>query len=283
MIGALRTWAWKARRALQRRFIQKRVPTAGYLEQRVSAPRIEELDDASLAELNRLLPWHCFVVDAHGRRFGDVAWNAKRTSPEQIPDRRIVLLDEAIGLRGKTVLEIGCFEGVQTTALCERAKLVKAVDSRIENVVKTLVRCWGLGHAPELMVCDVERLPADTARLRCDVCHHVGVLYHLREPVAHLIALARSIDGALMLDTHVARPAELDGEYESNGRIWRYRRYGEHGRKDPFSGMYDHAKWLTEDDLVEVLRVCGFVDIEIRERRDERNGLRILVIAQKPK
>jgi hypothetical protein len=45
--------------------------------------------------------------------------------------------------------------------------------------------------------------------------------------------------------------------------------------------MYDHAKWLPLATLQEVLRAAGFADIEVAEMRQERNGLRTLLFAQR--
>jgi hypothetical protein len=67
----------------------------------------------------------------------------------------------------------------------------------------------------------------------------------------------------------------------SGGKSYPYWRYREGGRADAFSGMYDHAKWLPLATLQEVLRAAGFADIEVAEMRQERNGLRTLLFAQR--
>jgi SAM-dependent methyltransferase len=260
----------KRRTAARQRYEAGRLPTPG----------VDVLDDDDLRRLNELLPWHCFTVDRHGRPFGRPAWEGKRTEPEQIPDRRIPLFDERFGLAGKHVLEVGCFEGIHTTALCERAEKVTAIDGRVENVVKTIVRCSFFGQHPEVLVCDLEdpQLPAE--RLAADLCAHIGVLYHLSDPVAHLHQLRDWVREGLMLDTHVARGRELTGEYQSAGRTYRYRHWHEE-RADPFSGMRSHAKWLLLDDLEAVLREAGFGSVDVVEQRDERNGARVLIFAAK--
>jgi len=252
------------------------LPRAGFPALAQPTPRLAQLSDAELGRLNDLLPWQCFTVDAAGRRFGDRAWAGKREEPQPLPDRRIGLLHSLIGLSGRRVLEIGCFEGVHTIALCERAGQVIAVDARVENVVKTLVRCHFYVRR-----CDVESAD-DLATLgEVDVVHHVGVLYHLVDPVAHLRQLAALTRVGMMLDTHVARPSEAQAEYDSGGRRYAYRKLKESGVSDAFSGMYDHAKWLTVDALVGLLRELGFASVTVHEQRDERNGLRILLFAQR--
>jgi hypothetical protein len=45
--------------------------------------------------------------------------------------------------------------------------------------------------------------------------------------------------------------------------------------------MEDNSRWLLEDDLVRVLRDIGFATVEVAERRDERNGPRVLIHAER--
>jgi len=264
------------------RFGRRRRPSAArrYDDGHLEAPLVEVLDDADLESLNALLPWHCFTVDRRGRPFGRPAWNGKRDVPEQIPDRRIELFDERFGLRGNHVLEVGCFEGIHTIALCDRADRVTAVDGRIENVVKTIVRCSMFGRHPTVLTCDLERPEAAAGWLQADLCHHVGVLYHLSDPVRHLRQLGTWTGRGLMLDTHYSEPEGADDSYDVDGERFRFKRFGER-RADPFSGMESHAKWLTLEDITGVLRSAGFDAVEIVERRQERNGPRVLLFAEK--
>jgi len=113
-------------------------------EHRLDIPLLSELPDEELAHLNQLLPWAAFLVDKKGRRFGQAHSNKKRNSVQVIPDYRTELLEEKISLNGKTVLEAGCFEGIHTISLAQKGAVVTAFDSRIENIVKTMVRCSAL-------------------------------------------------------------------------------------------------------------------------------------------
>jgi tRNA (mo5U34)-methyltransferase len=45
--------------------------------------------------------------------------------------------------------------------------------------------------------------------------------------------------------------------------------------------MADHAKWLREEDLVGLLHQEGFHNIDVAERRQERNGPRVLIFASR--
>jgi len=256
-------------------------PARGYTTNLNQIPFVDGLSDADLAELNAMLDWKSFVADRHGRRFGNVAWSGKRTEPQAVPDPRIVLLDERLGLADKHVLEVGCFEGNHTVALCRFARRVTAVDARIGNVIKTIVRCAMFGACPTVFKCDVEARPIDVGSLEADVVHHVGVLYHLRDPVTHLRDLGRLARVAVMLDTHYALDGQATESYDAGGRTYRYKRYLEYGLRDPFSGMHAHSKWLRLDDIVGVLAEVGLRDVPVVRTRDERNGPRVLLIARR--
>jgi SAM-dependent methyltransferase len=256
-------------------------PLGGYSENRHSILHVDSLSDDDLSRLNQLLPWKAFTVDRHGRRFGGVAWLGKRDQPEPVPDRRTLLLDQRFGLADKHVLEFGCFEGIHTVGLMQFASRLTAVDGRIENVAKTIVRTAMYGYHPTVFVHDVESVPPDYSQLEADVLHHVGVLYHLRDPVRHLLEIGRYIRLGLMLDTHYALDAEARLTYSVNGREYPYKVFQEQGRADVFSGLGSSSKWLPLGVLTDLLRQSGFSEIELVETRQERNGPRVLLIARR--
>jgi tRNA (mo5U34)-methyltransferase len=253
-------------------------PARGYTTNLNEIRFVDSLSDADLTELNEILDWKSFVADRHGRRVGNVAWAGKRTDPQAIPDPRIVLLDEHFKLADKHVLEIGCFEGNHTLGLTRYAKRVTAVDGRIANVVKTIVRCALFDVHPAVFKCDVEARPLRIDDLRADVIHHVGVLYHLLDPVRHLLDLGAIARVGLMLDTHYALDGEATDGYVVDGKEYRYRRYREFGLRDPFSGMHDHSKWLRLDDILALLAGVGLSEVRVLQTREERNGPRVLMI-----
>ena len=257
------------------------VPFSGYTEHLNQIRFVESLSDDELKELNSLIDWKCFVADSRGRRFGNAAWAGKRCEPQAVPDPRIKMLHERFDLSDKHVLEVGCFEGVHTVGLSMFASKVTAVDARVENVTKTIVRCALFGYTPTIFKCDLEMRPLAYDDLACDVLHHVGVLYHLKDPVSHLLDLKRFVRFGVMLDTHYAREADATESYEVAGRVYKYKRYAEFGHADPFSGTSDHSKWLQLDDLTALLREAGFDQVEAVEKRDERNGPRVLLLARK--
>jgi tRNA (mo5U34)-methyltransferase len=239
------------------------------------------LPDAQLEELNAILPWNSFVVDARGRRFGNVPWHGKGRAGEQIPNKRTRQMHEAFGLGGRRVLEIGCFEGAHTLGLCQLGARVTAVDSRVENVVKTIVRTSCFDQRPRVFVCDVERRPLPVELLRAEYCHHVGVLYHLVDPVAHLRDLGQLIERGILLDTHYAADGEATERYVVDGETFAYRRYGEFGYADVWSGMCDHSKWLTLDVILQLLRRAGFDRVISTSTRIGSQGPRATILAER--
>ena len=267
------------RRWVAKRFGFGNVPLSGHEPTGIETPLLDLLSDADLQRLNELLPWMAYTVDGKGRRFGQAAWKGKRSSPQAIPDRRIIDMHSRFGLTGRSVLEIGCFEGIHTAGLAYCGAQVKAVDARIENVAKTVLRCAMLGHAPLVFQYDVEAPTADPARLKADFAHHVGVLYHLKDPVTHLLGLSSYVSEGLMLDTHYVADADATHEYVAGGASYAYKPYREWGRDEVFSGMYDHSKWLKLDDIVSLLARAGFANVDVAERRQERNGPRALIFA----
>jgi 2-polyprenyl-3-methyl-5-hydroxy-6-metoxy-1,4-benzoquinol methylase len=251
-----------------------------YDEGRTNSGLVDHLADEDLRRLNELLPWRCFTVDTHGRPLGGTAWRGKRDRPAAIPDPRIERFHERFDLADKHVLEVGCFEGVHTIALCRRAERVTAVDARVENVVKTIVRCSFFGVTPQVFVYDVEE-DDDDERLRADLCHHVGVLYHLDDPVSHLRRLGTWISRGIMLDTHYARDDDATDEYEVDGERFRFKHYRELGRGDVFSGIRPTSKWLRLEDITAELKRSGFDAVDVVETREERNGPRVLLFAER--
>ncbi|QDT66738.1 tRNA (mo5U34)-methyltransferase [Calycomorphotria hydatis] len=265
---------------VNRRQEQVTLPENGFAKGRVAIPTLENLSNVDLTIPDMLFLWNCYLVDSNGRRFGNWTSPAKRNTVSEFPDYRILDLNRCYPLHDKHVLEIGCFEGIHTTALPQLAKRVTACNSRLKHIIKRLVRFHMLGVQATLHVWDVEKSAPDHLSLKCDVLHHAGVLYHLASPVEHLSFLLPLVRTAVMLDTHIAPHSVPTVQYPGYP-CYRYHHYSEGGRDQPFAGMKDHAKWLREQDLIDLLTNAGFTDVEFSERKDERNGLRILIFSSR--
>ncbi len=239
---------------------------------------ITPMSDHALQELNAALPWHAGTLLPDGRLLGRLdARPHKREDVQPIPDKRIKRLDGELGLAGKTVLEIGCFEGIHTLGLRQFGADVTAVDLRPINVLKTLARLSAHGQSAHVFVLDVEESIAGLGHF--DVVFHCGVLYHLEDPVTHLRAILPACD-AIYLDTHVAEPGRDQDTMMVGGEAFRGYRHHEGGWQDPFSGRAASAFWLTLDDLQALITSQGF-ECRTWSERAERNGARVGLLARR--
>jgi SAM-dependent methyltransferase len=237
------------------------------------------LSDRDLADLNQMLAWHAGTTLADGRLLGRLgAIRGKRDAPQRIPDKRIALLDQKISLRDKSILEVGCFEGIHTVGLRIYSDDVTAVDIRPINVVKTLARLAYHGTYAKVFQADIEQLPAGFGSF--DVIFHCGVLYHLMNPAEHLQRLG-GMSRHLFLDTHVEEPETAVQARSMSGKQYWGAYHDEEGWCDPFSGKDRKAFWLRQDSLELLLAMAGFHHVEILQRRDERNGPRIALLASR--
>ena len=239
-----------------------------------------DVSDDDLSELNALLPWNAWVKDPAGRAFGSSFSSLKRPRPDPVPDPRIVELDRLVPLKGKIVLEIGCFEGIRTVALCDFAAHVKACDGRIGQIAKTAVRCAFLGARPELFLWNAER-PLPDRDISADVLHHVDILHGLKDPLTHLQRVLPKIRHAILLDTHVATDADATSVLEAGGRTYRTRVYRNGGIADPSVGTDDHSNWLLLDDLVGVIRELGFGEILLNRISDQEGSRKVTLVARR--
>jgi tRNA (mo5U34)-methyltransferase len=238
-----------------------------------------ELSDADLDAINSLLPWFAAAPLPDGRLLGRLdARPGKRTDPGKIPDKRIVRLNEAVPLRQRCVIEVGCFEGIHTMGLLQFCDDVTAIDVRPINVVKTAVRVSLSGLRARVAVQDVEKL--DPSFGRFDVMFHCGVLYHLLNPAEQILAMGSLVDH-VFLDTHIARDEPKIVERQLGGTSYQGAFHDEGGWSDPFSGRDPTAFWLTLDSIQALLKSAGFVKQDLWEVREERNGPRISLLASK--
>lgn len=230
------------------------------------------LNDQDLHFVNSLLPWSSYFVDSDNRINGNIYNSKKRVAPEKMQDRRVKkLADFCNDAPNQRVVEYGCFEGNHTVQLCSLFGNVTALDGRIENALKTLVRAWLLNQQPSVECINLEttdKLP------QTDASCHIGVLYHLKNAPHHLVDVLKATKDVLLLDSQVASEAQLNQNYDLNGHsisVYRYR------EKDisfsPFAGMLPEAIWLSPDTINQIAEENGFKMAE-QTVVEERNGLR---------
>lgn len=261
----------------------------GRAESTLNSARDRSIGPASLARLNVLLPWTSFNCLEGERRYLGSAWSpTKRARAQRLPDKAVERLNNLVPLRELSVLEVGCYEGLHTGSLAHHARDVWAFDARIENVLKTLVRLWvlGLERSAVVNLVDIEGDPVKEQLARLgrtdpfDLIYHRGVLYHLSKPIEHLVDMASLGPRHIYLHTQIASDEQVNSTYKCDLGDFEVFSYKESKKShSPFAGMTERAVWLTRDGVFRVLRHVGFEDIQVLDEREERNGLRIELIA----
>lgn len=247
--------------------------------------------DFDRLRLNAMLPWssYNYLGDEKGVIGGSYN-NRKRYGGQPLPDVLVMKLDEKLGLKGKTVIEAGCFEGHHSISLAACGARVWGFDSRIENIIKSLTRSWFFGyeHAVRFdlinLECDsVADFYADLFSTESPFCFHSrGVLYHLKDPVAHLIDIAKLSPRHIYLHTQIASKEMASEVYKTAvGALPAYRYREKSITISPFSGMEEYSLWMTEESLIEALSALGYGVVEILMLKEERNGPRIELIASR--
>jgi SAM-dependent methyltransferase len=153
------------------------------------------------------------------------------------------------------VLELGSLEGGASLRLARSPAVeqLTCLEGRPESVerARAVLDLFGVGGRPRVEVADLElaRL-ADHGRF--DTVFHVGLLYHLTRPWAHLAELADVVEQGVFLDTHYSATDHVAL------RGYRGRMYRELGRDDPMSGLRDVSFWPTLPELKRMLADAGF-------------------------
>jgi len=195
-------------------------------------------------------------------------------------DPRILWALEQYGpLEGKAVLEIGPLEAGHTWMLEQRGPaLIDAVEANKLSYLRCLV-------SKEILQLKLARFHLGDCQLwlenredRYDFVVASGVLYHMRDPIRFLSAIAARTD-ALFLWTHYAddgampvgdtRRAAFTGPPEVREHLGvpvrlHPRTYLKSWENKSFcGGMHDLHYWIERADLLQLLERMGFDDLRI--------------------
>ncbi len=236
-----------------------------------------EMTNQQLADFQAALDWKTGMELPDGRILGV---SGKRGKVTQGLDPRVGAVLDRFDPGGKTIVEFGACEGIHTVQLAGICKQVVGLEVRPRNIACALTRLFihGVGNA-RLEMRDVRDIPESLGTF--DIAFHVGVLYHLTDPVTHLARVAE-IAPDLILDTHYAS-LELPWPSMSlcrAGRSYEGRRYQEFGWNEVFSGVEECSCWLLREDLLRLLGDVGYDQVEVLDDRRERNGPRFTVMAR---
>ncbi len=237
-----------------------------------------QLTDQELAEFQVVVDWKTGLELPDGRVLGVAGKRGKVSKPL---DFRVRKLAEEFGSADKRVLEFGCLEGVHTVQLAGVCREVVALDVRPRNIACTLVRCF-VHKSDNVSPVLGDARHIDESLGHFDIIFHVGVLYHLMDPVSHIMNLARMTD-VLLLDTHYCLEDTTFPrcDIRIDDKVYQAYAYGEKGWKDPFSGVEPESLWLHRQALLDVLTDAGFTSLEVFKDRIERNGPRISIMASR--
>jgi hypothetical protein len=221
--------------------------------------QIDSWADWEIKTVNRMMEWRCFSVDKNGRRFGQKAWTNKRQIPEPIPSSEVTLFSQFCDLKGSRVLDVGCFEGIHSISLFLMGAKVVAVDARVENVVKTIVRS-GLYRAPvETIKFAFEKDSVDTLPKNIDYVFHRSVLPLMEDPVKHLHDLGKIANTGIYLDTVIY--SKLHETYQTMGQTFPCLTMPNLRKNGEFSGVAKIGRGLEEGTIVNALKTVGFKKI----------------------
>lgn len=169
-------------------------------------------------ELRQLHPWRKGPFDLFGLHI-DTEWRSDWKWQRLLPG-----LDS---LRGKRILDVGCGSGYH----CWR--MLGAGADEVIGIDPTplfVVQFWALQKYLQqqqawVLPLGIEQLPADLAAF--DTVFSMGVLYHRRSPIEHLMELRGALrkGGQLVLETLVIEGGVNDclvpeGRYARMGNVW---------------------------------------------------------------
>jgi tRNA (mo5U34)-methyltransferase len=151
------------------------------------------------AEIKRL-PWF------HQIDFGDGVMTPGHIRISKIR-RMSRMLFNGLDLQGRTLLDVGCWDGAYSIEATRRGALVTATDHFVWHEVPQRRQAFDLAIgrlAPRIRVLDlpVEGLTAAGVG-RFDIVLFLGVLYHLREPLAALERMAQLAGDTFILETRM--------------------------------------------------------------------------------
>ena len=155
-------------------------------------------------------------------------------------------------LAGKRALDVGCGAGLLTEPLARMGATATGLDAAPENIAAARLHAEGQGLAIDYRAGSVEDLGGSEA---FDLVCSMEVVEHVSDPAAFVAGLARALaPGGLMLLSTPNRTAlsriALITVGEGMGQIPR--------------GTHDWSKFLTPDELGELLAGAGLQVLETR-------------------
>lgn len=246
-------------------------------EKEQAAPR-PEIPAFSTYETRAPSPQNCIdVVPGWNTRFPDEIGVVAGDVIDFTDARILWALDRFGDASGRDVLEIGPMEGAHSALLERHGANVTAVEASKNAFLKCLItkEIAGLKRTRFLLGDCVPFLEETEARY--DLIVACGVLYHMRDPLRFLEALASRTDTLYLWTSCIDEAAKAETAETALYRRERedvtfrgqpvtlYRRGylgAEHTAKF-CGGIFDDPRWMDRSSLLDVLRLLGFTTIEI--------------------
>lgn len=188
-------------------------------------------------------------------------------------DPRIAWAIERFGdLSGRSVLELGPLEGAHSSMLAKAGAYVDAIESNQLAYFKCLItrEIIGFPNVRFQLGDFVQSLEQNDTNY--DLIVASGVLYHMRDPVRLIEAMARRTN-AIYLWTVVVDDEHLTPTAHQLFRGVAVRLYERtYGTRDAgfCGGPHDNPRWMRQDDVLAVLSALGFSDQTIAHENDTR-------------
>lgn len=220
--------------------------------------------------------WHC-KFPFEGLSIEDYQQKIMLSEP------RINQLSKRINLEGKTVLELGCLEGVHSLMLQNLGvKKVVGIEGRKENFLKCLIvkNAFNLNRC-KFLFGDLNKILSVLSG-PFDICLALGVLYHLEDPLSAIYRIAE-LTNRLFVWSHYSTKDEPKGpliEVEYQGNICHGKYVGE-DIKHYLSGLNKKSFWIFEDDFLKVVEKTGFKYIDLIQKEKHEHGPAMTFLAQK--
>ena len=186
------------------------------LEKQLSPEQISRF----IEELKTLHPWRKGPFDLFGIHI-DTEWRS-----DWKWDR---ILPHLSSLKNRTILDVGCGNGYHCwRMLGQGAKFVLGIDPSQKFLAQFAIIKKYLGELPvHLLPLGIEDMPADMENNGFDTVFSMGVLYHRKSPINHLLELKGLLGrkGELVLETLVIDGDENQvlvphGRYAQMRNVW---------------------------------------------------------------
>jgi len=176
-------------------------------------------------------------------------------------------LDAVVSLSGKSVIEFGPMEGMQTAALVNAgARSVTCIEARAENMLKMVVGRYVCGwDAVDLIMDDFHNVHGSKYGT-FDLAFAHGVYYHSNAPFVFLENLV-SLSSRIFIGGFCATEEHL-GPYEAlqhEGRTYRAKRYNENMVESYVRGVNDVGWVFAPEDLLAFFTERGYETHIIQE------------------